>query len=165
MSRKLIETFDMKLATPDCFPGAGWYRVLVNLHTSLTLILPYLNAELKGADYNHKTKILLWNKDNKKYAFRPHEIVIAPAENREEAKKLVDNIIHTINNIWLRKDGITPNLETKKPLPKVLDLYKLLPGKNCKECGFLSCMAFATILREDSTKLSLCPYVSKNILM
>ena len=84
MSMQLIKSFDMKLATPDCFPGADWYRVIVAMPDDITDLLPYLNAELEDTDYNHNAKILLWNKGDKKYAFRPHEIVIAPIENSEE---------------------------------------------------------------------------------
>jgi ArsR family metal-binding transcriptional regulator len=161
MPMQLIESFDIKLATPDCFPGADWYRVFVDLHNDITEVLPYLNAEFKGADYNHNAKILLWNNDVKKYAFRPREIVVAPIENMEEAQRLVNNIVCTVNNIWIRRDEIKPKFEGKKSLPNVFDIYKLLPRTNCKECGFLSCMAFAAVLRSDSTKLSLCPYISE----
>jgi ArsR family metal-binding transcriptional regulator len=161
VSPKLINGFEIRLTTPDCFPGADWHRVSVSLEDDITGVLPYLNTELKDADYNHDVKILLWNSDGRKYAFRPHEIAIAPVKTREEAQRLVKNIIRIVNDIWIRRDAIEPDLEGRKPLPTVLAIYKLLPGNNCKECGFLSCMAFATALRGDSAKLSLCPYISE----
>lgn len=160
MSEQLIQSFDMNLATPECFPGVDWYCAGVHLHDDITEVLPYLNAELKSADYDHGAKILLWMSDNKKYAFRPCEIVVAPVESREEAQRLVNDIISIVNDIWIRRNEIEPNFEGKKPPPNVLDIYKILPKTNCKECGF-TCMAFASALRADSTKLSLCPYLSE----
>ena len=160
MSEQLIQSFDITLATPDCFPGAEWYRAVVHLDDEITEVLPYLNAELKSADYDHSAKILLWMSDNKKYAFRPCEIVVAPAESREEAQRLVNDIISIINDIWIRRNEIEPTFQGKKTPPNVLDIYKILPKTNCKECGF-TCMAFATVLRDDLTKLSLCPYLSE----
>jgi acetyl-CoA decarbonylase/synthase complex subunit gamma len=41
-----------------------------------------------------------------------------------------------------------------------LDIYKLLPKTNCKECGFPTCLAFAMKLAQKGTELNKCPYVS-----
>lgn len=37
-----------------------------------------------------------------------------------------------------------------------MDVYKLLPQTNCRDCGEASCMAFATKLSEKETDLTLC---------
>ncbi len=42
-----------------------------------------------------------------------------------------------------------------------LDIYKLLPKTNCKECGFPTCLAFAMKLAQKGTELNKCPYVSE----
>lgn len=41
-----------------------------------------------------------------------------------------------------------------------LQIYKLLPQTNCKECGFPTCMAFAMKLAAKQAELASCPYVS-----
>ncbi len=40
-----------------------------------------------------------------------------------------------------------------------LDIYKLLPKTNCKECGFATCLAFAMQLAQKKISLDKCPYV------
>src|SRR3989337_1535287 len=42
-----------------------------------------------------------------------------------------------------------------------LDIYKLLPKTNCKECGYPTCLAFAMKLATKGAQLSQCPYVSE----
>ncbi len=42
-----------------------------------------------------------------------------------------------------------------------LQIYKLLPQTNCKECGFPTCLAFAMKLAAKQAQLSACPYVSE----
>ncbi len=42
-----------------------------------------------------------------------------------------------------------------------LQIYKMLPQTNCKECGFPTCLAFAMKLAQKGTELSNCPYVSE----
>ena len=161
VSAQLIRMYSLKLATPECFPEAGWYRANVDLEDDITEVLPYLNAELKCFDYNHSAKVLLWFDEDKRYAFRPREIAVVPVESRDEAQRLVNRIVETVNDVWNRRHEIEPNFEGKKTLPNVLDIYKLLPGTNCRECGSPTCMAFAAALRNDSTKLSLCPYLTE----
>ncbi|KPL24945.1 MAG: acetyl-CoA decarbonylase/synthase complex subunit gamma [Anaerolineae bacterium SM23_84] len=41
-----------------------------------------------------------------------------------------------------------------------LQIYKLLPKTNCKECGFPTCLAFGMKLAAKQAELSACPYVS-----
>lgn len=41
-----------------------------------------------------------------------------------------------------------------------IQIYKLLPQTNCKECGFPTCLAFAMKLAAKQAELSACPYVS-----
>ena len=41
-----------------------------------------------------------------------------------------------------------------------LDIYKLLPKTNCKDCGFATCLAFAMALAQKKAALDACPHVS-----
>jgi acetyl-CoA decarbonylase/synthase complex subunit gamma len=41
-----------------------------------------------------------------------------------------------------------------------LDIYKLLPKTNCKECGFATCLAFAMQLAKKAVSIEKCPYIS-----
>jgi acetyl-CoA decarbonylase/synthase complex subunit gamma len=41
-----------------------------------------------------------------------------------------------------------------------IQIYKLLPQTNCKECGFPTCLAFAMKLAAKQVELGSCPYVS-----
>lgn len=41
-----------------------------------------------------------------------------------------------------------------------LDIYKLLPKTNCKDCGFATCLAFAMALAQKKTSLDKCPHVT-----
>ncbi|HQA59538.1 MAG TPA: acetyl-CoA decarbonylase/synthase complex subunit gamma, partial [Tepidanaerobacteraceae bacterium] len=41
-----------------------------------------------------------------------------------------------------------------------MQIYKLLPKKNCKECGFPTCLAFAMKLAQGNVEAEKCPYMS-----
>ena len=42
---------------------------------------------------------------------------------------------------------------------KALDIYKILPKKNCKECGEPTCLTFAMKLASGKGDVNLCPYL------
>lgn len=42
-----------------------------------------------------------------------------------------------------------------------IQIYKMLPKTNCKECGFPTCLAFAMKLAAKQVELSACPHVSE----
>jgi acetyl-CoA decarbonylase/synthase complex subunit gamma len=41
-----------------------------------------------------------------------------------------------------------------------IQIYKLLPQTNCKDCGEPTCLAFAMKLAAGKAELAKCPYVS-----
>ena len=45
---------------------------------------------------------------------------------------------------------------------KALDIYKLLPKKNCKECGDPTCLTFAMKLASGKGDVEKCPYLDEN---
>lgn len=47
---------------------------------------------------------------------------------------------------------------------KGLDIFKLSPKKNCKECGSPTCMAFCMKVAQGAVELSKCPYFSDEAL-
>ncbi|MCX7705633.1 MAG: acetyl-CoA decarbonylase/synthase complex subunit gamma [bacterium] len=46
---------------------------------------------------------------------------------------------------------------------KPLDIFKLLPKTNCKECGYPTCLAFSMQIAMGKEDLKKCPYISEEI--
>ena len=47
---------------------------------------------------------------------------------------------------------------------KGLDIFKLTPKKNCKQCGSPTCMAFAMKVAQGSVSIDKCPHMSPEAL-
>ena len=45
---------------------------------------------------------------------------------------------------------------------KGLDIFKLSPKKNCKECGSPTCMAFSMKVAQGAVSVDACPYFSED---
>jgi hypothetical protein len=62
---QLINSYDLELIEPPCSPGAATWSARAHLQDDITEVLPYLNAELKGASYNHDSTVLIWEAKGK----------------------------------------------------------------------------------------------------
>lgn len=156
---QLIEGYRLELSEPPCIPGADTWNAKAILEDSIENVLPYLNAALRGADYHHESRVLIWKERGRKHAFRPREISVAPVADREEARRLINDVIGIVNAIWKRRGEIEPSFR-RRCLPSPMDIFRLLPRTNCKQCGYSSCMAYVAHLREGEADLSQCPYLS-----
>ena len=151
----LIQDYNIELAEPPCFPGAPMWSVKAHLKRDIGDVLPYLNARLGDCRYHHESRVLVWKKGERRYAFRPFEIAIAPVKDREEARMAVAEAVSMVNRIWTERKNIRPSFAGKEPA-RLLDIYKLLPQTNCGDCGYATCMAFANALREGKADLTVC---------
>lgn len=48
-------------------------------------------------------------------------------------------------------------------MPTAMEIYKMLPKKNCGECKFPTCLAFAMQLANKKVALDVCPYVDEKV--
>jgi ArsR family metal-binding transcriptional regulator len=118
---------------------------------------PYINAELGGWDYDQTNQALLLKlSDGKWITLQPHKIAIRGIRDMEEAQALLAWIQAQINDIYARREEITPRFTSQAGL-KVMDILRLLPMTNCKACGYAACMAYAAALREGEIRLEDCP--------
>jgi len=152
---ELIQDYDVELVEPPCVPGAPRWAAKAHLRRDIGDVLSYLNARLHGCQYHHRARALIWRNGDRRYAFRTFEITTAPVEDNEEAKKVIAEAVSLVNQVWRDRDSITPSFIEKEP-PKVLDIYRLLPKTNCKQCGYVTCMAFAAALRQGEVEIEHC---------
>jgi len=159
-SNKLITDYRFELIEDHHTPGSGRYGVRVILPVDISVCFPYLNTVLDDTLYDHENSILIGTNNRRRYAFRPHEIQVGMVTDRFEASSIVDEVVGLVNRVWEEREGITPSLRERK-LPTVYDIYKLLPGTNCKECGYPTCLACAADMRNGVISLDRCPLLSK----
>jgi ArsR family metal-binding transcriptional regulator len=151
----LISHYELELCPPPCVPGAATWSARASLNANIDAVLPYLNARLEGAEYDHDARVLVWKAEGHSFAFRSREIKAAPAEDRQEAQGLIDRAVALANDAWREREDIEPRYE-KRTGANLMQIYRLLPRTNCGRCGCATCMAFAAELREGKTELARC---------
>ena len=153
---ELINDYRCELAEAGCAPGSGFYTLKVTLTRDINAVLPYLNALFDNTRYDHDNRILICEMDNRGYAFRSLDIRVSGIVDVADVSQAAQEIVDRVNQVWRERDRITPSYNERK-LPTVIDIYQLLPKTNCKQCGYITCLAFAAEVRTDPGLLVQCP--------
>jgi ArsR family metal-binding transcriptional regulator len=150
-----IDNFD--IFRPKMDASKEVLHAIATFTVDISPAFPYVNAELGGWDYDQTNQVLLLKlSDGKWITLHPHKIAIRGIRDLEEAQALLLWIKGQINDIYHRRDHITPRSVSQAGL-KVIEILKLLPMTNCKVCGYATCMAYAAALREGEVRLEDCP--------
>jgi len=132
------------------------YGAHIMLDTDTSVLFPLINAVVEGATYYNSPAYVQFDLAGIRCALYPHDVVLAVFSDEDQARRFIDRLIDFLNELYEKRSTITPNYKRYKPI-SVLDIYKLLPKTNCGECGFQTCMAFASALRIEQTVPDKCP--------
>jgi ArsR family metal-binding transcriptional regulator len=151
-----IKDYQLRIVLSDCNPSSQKVNAIADLSEDISEMLPYLNTALKGLQYFEEEKILTVKRGGRLITFRPRQIALTKLEDENEARMVMEELKQILNETYVNKDHIKPTYTTRQVL-RPLEVFKLLPGGNCKECGEITCMAFALKLVNDELELQKCP--------
>jgi ArsR family metal-binding transcriptional regulator len=129
--------------------------VIAELSDVVHEVFPYLNAILKGCIYNHAALTLTIRNEEKLITLHAKHVTLTLIEDEKEAQEILDRLKDLINETYQNRDQIEPKYSEGDHL-KPSDIQKLLPGTNCRECGFRSCLAFAFKLVDQKIEIEKC---------
>jgi len=150
----LLNSYKIARVLP-CLADPEKIRVIAEISDEIHEVFPYLNAILKGCIFNHPALTLTIKKDGKLFTLHAHHITLAKIEDEKEAEEILRWLKDLINETYEKRDQVEPNYSMAAEL-KALDIFKLLPGTNCKRCGEPSCLAFAVKLVGRDIEITKC---------
>ncbi|MGC8976179.1 MAG: (Fe-S)-binding protein [Candidatus Ratteibacteria bacterium] len=125
-----------------CIADPEKIRFTASIDEDISEFLPYLNAILPKAIYNHTGKTLTITKGERIITIYPNKISAGKINDENDAKEIIKWLKENIEYCMKNKDKIEPDYKRKDKL-EVLHIYKLLPQKNCRKCGENTCLAFS----------------------
>jgi len=150
----LVTSIEITHVLP-CFADPSKIRIHARPSADLREALPYLNAVVQRAVYHHAAPALTLTREHRIICLHPQLITGAKMDDAEDARLQLDWLKETINETWDCRDGIEPRFDRREKLTP-LPVYKLLPGTNCRECGVLTCLAFAVELAGERASIMRC---------
>jgi len=147
---------------PEMRKGSTHCLATFRLYVDVSKLFPYINAVAEDAVYYEEPPFIKFSLDRFQCALHPDSGAASPFEKEGEAHAFMDRLIAFLNDLHLRRDSIEPSYKMYRQV-SVLDVFRLLPRTNCRECGFPTCMAFAAAVSKQETVPARCPGFSRPI--
>jgi DNA-binding CsgD family transcriptional regulator/ArsR family metal-binding transcriptional regulator len=146
---------------PIAAPGGPWEGFLVagfRMEENIERLFPYIHAEAERAVLSAKPPFIRFVLDRTLCILYPDRGLATPFEDRSAATRFVDRLVQFLKEILAKARAITPKYALTQRV-SAIEVLKLLPKTNCRECGFPSCLAFAAMLSLQRTDPHRCPYM------
>ena len=152
----LLKNYSKEIFRPECNPGFESVHCIAHLDQDIEAVLPYLNAVLGGFDYLKDPPAVIFRSQGKLITVHGNKIAINALRDEAEADKILEWLKREINAAWVNRERIEPSYEGA-PKPKLIEILKLLPRTNCRDCGMPTCMVFAARMAEGVKIPEECP--------
>jgi DNA-binding CsgD family transcriptional regulator/ArsR family metal-binding transcriptional regulator len=136
------------------------YGAKFQLGYDLSPLFPYINAVADHARFYEKPVYIKFVFEKRLCAFDSREGAFTPISDMAEALEFLPKLFDFLSDISRRSPDIVPSHKKFKP-SSALDIYRLLPGSNCRICGYSTCMAFAAALSRQYTSIVNCPHLAR----
>jgi len=151
----LLTGYTLRLIRPDCNHSAETVNALAELADDVGAVFPYLNASVRGGRYSPRAPAFGFRLGDHRIVLRPREAAVSAVEDEADARQVLDRLVGLVNRTWESRGDIEPSHEAARE-PGLLEVYRLLPGGNCRLCGQPSCLAFAARLLREEVALGAC---------
>ncbi|NNL76861.1 MAG: Fe-S cluster protein [Desulfobacterales bacterium] len=157
----LLKSYSKEIFRPECNPGFESVHCIAHLNQNIESALPYLNAVLGGFEYLNDPPAVIFRSQGKLITVHGTKIAINALRDEAEADRILEWLKREINEAWADRENIQPSCEGI-PKPKLIEILKLLPKTNCKECGEATCMVFAARVAEGVKGPADCPPINSD---
>ena len=152
----LLRSYRVEIFNNQCMPGAMSVNCFAHLDQDVSAVLPYLNSVLGGYEYVPEPPAVSFKAHGKLITVHARKIAVNALKDEGEARRIIDWLKREINEAWENRSRIAPRT-TGTPRPQILNILKLLPRTNCRQCGVPTCMVFAARMAEGISAVEDCP--------
>lgn len=151
----LLKGYHKEIINAECNPNFESVHCIAHLHEDISEVIPYLNAELGGHQFISEPISVTFKIYGRLITVHSNKIAVNALKDETQADKILEWLKDKINESWENRHEIKP-LHEAMPRPKLVEILKLLPNTNCKECGQPTCMVFALQLAEGEKGVKDC---------
>jgi hypothetical protein len=131
----------MRVGRSFCNPE--WIAVIAETSDDIREVFPYLNTIFKNAVYTLGVPSLNFKMESGFISLMPREIGVRQVLSEEDAIKVLDYLKELINDIWERRESITPIYERKGEI-KYAQSIPLVYGTGTKNLSIAIALSLAT---------------------
>ncbi len=138
----LIKNYRLHFEGSHSNPSDDKLEAMAEIDADISDLLPYINAELGPGLFDPNLPYLRIPQPKGVMIFYADKVGVSRCRDQEDGRRRIEVLIEKVNDIAARRHEIEPSYRSLGDI-KALDVLKLLPRTNCKQCGHPTCLAFA----------------------
>ena len=127
----------------------------------LTDVIPYLATLPDVIVYNPETCTVTFRRQHGFMTLSSDKVYITKVKDVEEGLELLKALVEGVNATWKHRAELV-TVTVARTAPRLLDIWTLLPQTNCKQCGEITCMAFAVALLQQKRLITECVFIESD---
>jgi ArsR family metal-binding transcriptional regulator len=155
----VLKAYRKEIFRPECNPQFQSVHCIAHLENDIGEVLPYLNTVLGGNTYTEDPPSVTFKVHGKLITVHSQVIAINALKDEEEADKILRWLTQEINDTWEKREEIKPSFQGI-PKPQVLEILRLLPRNNCRQCGQPTYTVFSLLVADRVKGPKDCPGLS-----
>ena len=140
--------------TSPCFTDGSRVRVVASLSRDISELFPYLNAVLRG-DFDQERMLFTCSYGERPIVLQAQQVTVGKTEDMATAGEILDAVVAILNKVAAKRETIVPTTLPQFQLSP-FDIYKYFPRTNCRDCGEVTCLAFAAGVIQGQHTLEQC---------
>lgn len=142
--------------------GPGTVMASLMFEPDVSFLFPYINSVVRNSEFHENLGLIRIEFEGIHCVIYPDKCIISPLEDHEHAKLFTERLMGFLNEV-MEKRGEIPPKHSSFEQASVTEIIRILPGTNCGECGWKTCLAFAAMLSKQRTQPSACPYLVRPV--
>lgn len=141
--------------TLPCLAEPGKVIVVGSPSRDLGDVLPFLATLPNIITYNPDAFTLTFRRERGFLTLYRDRVIFTQVDDAGQGLELLSALVDAINATWTYRHELKPLTQARRT-PRPLDVWALLPQSNCKQCGEVTCMAFAFALLQQQRDVDEC---------
>lgn len=133
--------------------------MVASLSRDISELFPYLNAVLRG-DFDQERMLFTCSYGERPIVLQAQQVTVGKTEDMATAGEILDAVVAILNKVAAKRETIVPTTLPQFQLSP-FDIYKYFPRTNCRDCGEVTCLAFAAGVIQGQHTLEQCPQLKE----
>ncbi len=137
------------------FTAPSKFRVEIVFQRDLAGLIPILARLIRGGSFRPDVPVLAFEEEHRLLVVSPRKLVVCRADDLLDIWIMLRCAVELVAAGWARRAAIEPERQPRQGIGAI-EIFKRLPGTDCKQCGLSSCMEFAVSLLVGRRRIGQC---------
>ncbi|MFH0825181.1 MAG: (Fe-S)-binding protein [Pseudomonadota bacterium] len=131
-------------------------RIEISFYSDVAYLIPIMARLIRGGAFRPDVPVLAFEEEHRLVVITRNGMVISRADDLLDFRIILRTAVDFFLQAFDLRFTVAPAVESRHGLG-AMEIFKRLPGIDCRECGLDGCMEFATTIITGRMRIQRCP--------